>query len=119
MSGPSVSKLVEAIADCRSAGREIRIVGSHSKREWLPQLRDDQDLLHMREFGSGIIDYQPEELVLTAYAGTSIKDLQAEVIACKHPSTAVLFLTMSVSNCQLSCALASSDSSFIESSKSA
>ena len=69
--------LQDAVQRAYAAERPLRIVGSDSKRFLGPFAGGD--LLGIAEH-AGVIDYRPEELVVTARAWTPLKDL-AETIA--------------------------------------
>ncbi len=70
-------RLQDAVQRAYAAERPLRIVGSDSKRFLGPFASGDP--LSIVEH-AGVIDYRPEELVVTARAGTRLKDL-AETLA--------------------------------------
>jgi glycolate oxidase FAD binding subunit len=72
--------LCEAIRCAAEAGESLRIVGSGSKAFLTPDAENprgepDGGLLSVAEH-RGIIDYRPEELVLTARAGTPLAEIE-------------------------------------------
>ena len=60
--------IVDAVAAAAAQAHTLVIAGTGTKRDWLPQ-PGAGDLLAVGEH-TGIEDYQPEELVITARAGT-------------------------------------------------
>ena len=66
--------LIDAIQDAREGTNQLRIVGHGSKQQWLPA---PKALKNIQVEQQGIVDYQPEELVITAHAGTPLADLVA------------------------------------------
>ncbi len=71
--------VVAALADARAQGRKVEIRGGGTKAGIGTPDRDAL-ILDMTGF-SGVIDYDPPELVLTAYAGTPLADVMALVQA--------------------------------------
>lgn len=72
----SSDSLLEAVIGARDRGQAVAIVGSGSKA-FLAQTRSGEShgrLLSTEEH-SGIVDYRPDELVVTVRAGTSLKEL--------------------------------------------
>jgi glycolate oxidase FAD binding subunit len=76
------TRLVDAVRTARGAGQKLAIAGTGSKRDWLP-VQHGAQLLSVTEH-SGIIDYQPTELVVTARCGTLLKDLALELAQCSQ-----------------------------------
>jgi len=74
-------ELVAAIRDARGAGRKLEVVGAGTKRNYGRPL-DTSDVLDLSGL-SGIAAYEPEELVLTARAGTPLAEIEA-VLAERH-----------------------------------
>ena len=68
--------LVEAIRSAAENNRQIRIAGQGSKRFCLPEVGGE--MLSVEEH-SGIVAYEPAELVVTARAGTPLKELERVV----------------------------------------
>ncbi len=64
----------EQILKAASAGRKLRIRGGGTK-DWYGQAFDG-DILDTRAF-SGIVDYEPTELVITARCGTPLAEIEA------------------------------------------
>jgi glycolate oxidase FAD binding subunit len=74
----SVEDLAGMIADAAASGRKLEIVGGGTKAEvGAPR---EAERLDMTGF-SGVIDYDPAELVLTAGAGTPLAEIEALVAA--------------------------------------
>ncbi len=72
----SEEELAAIIAEAAANGRRLEIVGGASKAEvGAPR---DAEPLHMGAF-SGILDYDPAELVLTARAATPLAEIEAAV----------------------------------------
>lgn len=70
------ARIVDAVNAARSEQRRLTIAGSGSKRDWLAAAGGE--LLVTTEC-RGIISYDPAELVVTARAGTPIRDLVGEL----------------------------------------
>lgn len=66
-------QLADAVATAVAEQRRLRIVGHDSKQQWQWPNADAEplDLTHH----SGVIDYQPTELVITARGGTALAEL--------------------------------------------
>ena len=73
-------RLQLAVAECHRLSSSLAVVG-HGSKALLGPLKGD-DTLSTQSL-SGIIDYRPEELVVTAWAGTSLVEL-TEVLAEKR-----------------------------------
>ena len=72
----SVEELAGVIAEAAASGRRLEIVGGGTKAEvGAPR---EAERLDMTGF-SGVIDYDPAELVLTAGAGTPLAEIEALV----------------------------------------
>lgn len=69
-------RLLDAVASAASEQRRLAVSGSGSKRAWLPECGGE--MLSVLEH-RGIVDYQPGELVVTARAGTTLKELNLEL----------------------------------------
>lgn len=69
-------RLLALVADCLREGSTMAIVGHGSKARY--EVPDGEVRLSTSEH-SGIVDYRPEELVVTALAGTSLADLTSEL----------------------------------------
>lgn len=76
----SVQKFKDQILAARSAGSALQIRGGGTK-DWYGQLPHG-DILDTRTH-SGIIDYEPTELVITARCGTPLAEIEA-VLAERH-----------------------------------
>ena len=72
--GDAAQALVNAVADCRRQQASLAIVGHGSKSDRAALGGDTA--LTASEY-AGITDYRPEELVVSARAGTSLADLNA------------------------------------------
>ena len=68
--------LVNAVQSAAEEGRRIRVAGQGSKRFCLPEVGGE--MLSVEEH-SGIIEYEPAELVITARAGTPLRELERTV----------------------------------------
>lgn len=83
------AELAAAVAASRAHGAALYIKGGDSKRQWLGRNCDARELDVAGH--CGIVDYQPAELVVTARAGTRIRDLQrvlateGQTLACDPP----------------------------------
>jgi glycolate oxidase FAD binding subunit len=74
----SIEELAEVIAEAAASGRRLEIAGGGTKAEMgAPR---EAERLDMTGF-SGVIDYDPAELVLTAGAGTPLAEIEALVAA--------------------------------------
>ena len=72
---PDITQQLEAqVLAAKDSNTKLNIVGGNSKH-FLGR-EPEGELLNMSEH-SGIVDYQPVELVLTARAGTSLKEIEA------------------------------------------
>jgi len=70
------ARLLDAVNAARAHGHGLVISGSGSKSFLLPELEESAaSLLSVAEH-RGVIAYRPDELVLTARAGTPLRDLQ-------------------------------------------
>ncbi|MEM1402892.1 MAG: glycolate oxidase subunit GlcE [Pseudomonadota bacterium] len=69
--------LIEAVTAASKSGRPVRIIGNDSKRQLIGRLCE-ADVLSVSEH-RGIVDYRPDELVITARAGTPLAELEAVV----------------------------------------
>ena len=71
-------RLLAAVAECRRRKSSLAIVGHGSKARF--RAPTAETVLSTREH-SGIVDYRPEELVVTALAGTPIAELAGALAA--------------------------------------
>ncbi|MGD0189412.1 MAG: FAD-binding protein [Rhizomicrobium sp.] len=71
--------VIDAVAAARANGTTLEIVGAATKRAFGNPVRAD-DMLDVSGL-SGIISYEPEELVLSAKAGTRIAEIESAVRA--------------------------------------
>lgn len=71
----SAEELTQVIRDALAGQQKLSISGHGSKRQWLPTPPADAQMLCLAEY-SGVLDYQPQELVVTALAGTPVKELE-------------------------------------------
>ena len=77
----SADALVAMVADCRVAKRRLLIVGHGSKPRRIAANRlNDVEELSTCDY-RGILEYRPEELVITARSGTPLAELEAAVAA--------------------------------------
>jgi glycolate oxidase FAD binding subunit len=65
----------QAIASAREMGQRLSIVGTGSKSELTGDPNSGEGRLLSTVEHAGIVDYRPDELVVTARAGTSLKEL--------------------------------------------
>jgi glycolate oxidase FAD binding subunit len=72
----AAARIVEAVQSGRAEGQRLLLRGQASKRGWLAET--DGEFLETLEH-SGIVSYQPSELVVTVRCGTPLKDLIAEL----------------------------------------
>jgi glycolate oxidase FAD binding subunit len=72
----TIDQLVELIATASAEGRKLELRGGSSKAA-IGAARD-AEIVDMRNF-SGVVDYDPPELVLTVGAGTPLAEVQALV----------------------------------------
>lgn len=83
-------EFVDRIANARASGTSLYIQSGNSKRHWLGRAPEGQTLDASSH--SGVVDYQPSELVITARAGTTIAELTAvtanenQYLACEPPA---------------------------------
>jgi glycolate oxidase FAD binding subunit len=75
MEGDYSVELIEQVRAAASAGRRLRIVGGGSK-DFLGRVTADKDDLSVADH-RGILSYEPEELVVTARAGTPLVEIEA------------------------------------------
>ncbi|MGE5539262.1 MAG: glycolate oxidase subunit GlcE [Gemmatimonas sp.] len=71
----TLDELRDAVADAAASGRAIEVRGGGSKRALGRPVRADGTLSLDRL--SGVISYEPAELVLTAMAGTRLADIES------------------------------------------
>lgn len=71
-----IDELVELIADASASGTKLELRGGGSKA--VHGAERNSDIVDMRGF-SGVIDYDPPELVLTVGAGTPLDEVEALV----------------------------------------
>ena len=89
MSTDHSAGFIEQIRAAAAHQQRLQIKGHGSKAEWLP-LASGNDVLELSSH-TGILQYEPEELVLTARGGTSLADIDAvlagrqQMIACEPP----------------------------------
>ena len=89
MSADQTHWLIEQIKTAGQTQRRIIIQGHASKSSWLPVCSSD-GVLALGEH-SGILQYEPEELVITARGGTSLSEINAvlaehqQQLSCEPP----------------------------------
>ncbi|MGI9275574.1 MAG: glycolate oxidase subunit GlcE [Endozoicomonas sp.] len=86
---PDIShKIIDQVLTIRQDQSALNIIGGDSK-SFLGRTPAGSPL-HLREH-TGIVDYQPEELVITARAGTTLQEVeqtlsvQGQILACEPP----------------------------------
>ncbi|MXY05292.1 MAG: FAD-binding protein, partial [Gammaproteobacteria bacterium] len=72
MAEDRAARLIDAVRSAGADGRRLTLVGAGSKAP----PTDGGDSLAVAEH-AGVLDYRPEELVLTARGGTPLADIQA------------------------------------------
>ena len=72
----SSERIMAAVLDAGRDRRQIHVAGTGSKRTWLPTASGE--MLAMTEH-TGMVAYDPAELVVTVRSGTAIKELVAEL----------------------------------------
>ena len=72
-------EVVQQVLDARADKRQLLITGTGSKRQLLPAA--EPGIAQVIATTQGIIDYQPEELVVTVFAGTKISVLAQQLQA--------------------------------------
>jgi glycolate oxidase FAD binding subunit len=75
----SAAQVLELIAEAGAAGRRLEVVGGGTKRS-VGAVRDADAVLSLAKLDK-IVDYAPEELVLTAQPGVKLADLARLVAA--------------------------------------
>jgi len=75
----SAAEVLALVADANAAGRRLEVVGGGTKRS-IGAVTGAEAILSLAGLGK-VIDYAPEELVLTAQAGTKLSVLEALVAA--------------------------------------
>ncbi len=84
----SLAHMLEQVSDAVSESRLLCIVGGNSKSDIGHELIGDPVAVSGH---TGIVDYQPTELVVTVRAGTSLRELQEvlaeknQMLACESP----------------------------------
>ncbi len=84
--------IIQHVRDAAADGRKLMVSGTGTKRAWFADNRfeTDADMLCVTD-DSGIVAYQPEELVITARAGTPLRELEQllqqhnQMLACEPP----------------------------------
>lgn len=79
MFGDAATRLMDQIRSAAADKQRLLIQGHSSKRSWMAPARGD-DVLDLTAH-QGILQYQPEELVLTARAGTPIIEIEQTLAA--------------------------------------
>ena len=75
----TATEVLEFVADANAAGRRLEIVGGGSKRS-IGSVQTAEAVLSLAKLDK-VVDYAPEELVLTAQAGARLADLERLVAA--------------------------------------
>lgn len=97
-----LDQLIAIIADAMAAGTALSVNGSASKSGWGYAVADARMVTLDR--WAGIIDYQPEELILTVRAGTSMAEINAilaeknQMLGFEPPDPSVLFAQKDAGN---------------------
>ena len=82
MSADQNRLLIEQIRTAGENQRRLTIQGHASKSSWLPAASSDI-VLALGEH-SGVLQYEPEELVITARGGTSLSEINAVLAEHQH-----------------------------------
>lgn len=83
-----LAQLQEQVSDASSEGKPLCIVGGNSKHD--VGRESSGDPISLRNY-SGVVDYQPTELVITVRAGTTLTELKEilasenQMLACETP----------------------------------
>ena len=85
MSEQILNYLQEKVAHANQQGQVIRITGSGTK-DWFGN-KLQGEVLSTKEY-SGILSYQPDELVITVKSGTSLKEVE-EALAEKKSAICI------------------------------
>ena len=73
--------LVETLCTRLAAKEPVSVIGGGTKSFLAGRLKDEP--VSMQEH-SGIINYEPTELVLTAKSGTTLQEIEACLSDCRH-----------------------------------
>ena len=85
------AQMISSVKDAYASGQSLVISGQGSKGAWLPDAEMSAGGTLDVTGHSGIQAYQPEELVITARAGTSLEEINAmlaaegQMLACDPP----------------------------------
>src|SRR3981081_3375069 len=79
MRAPSEGEIVDAVREARARETPLQIVGNGTKRDFGRPI--EGDVLDVSGL-SGIVVYEPEELILTARPGTTLREVR-ETLAAK------------------------------------
>ncbi len=74
----AIDVLLEQVRAAAADRRPLRIIGGNSKQHFGRESPGEP--IHMREY-SGVVDYQPSELVITVRAGTTVAEVQDALAA--------------------------------------
>ena len=75
--------LLESVLQAVAAGQHLTVVGSGSKSFLLPRASVERSRMLSLSEHQGIVEYRPDELVLTARAGTRLKEIR-QVLAAQN-----------------------------------
>lgn len=91
MSADLTAQMISVVKDAYASEQSLVISGHGSKSAWLPSVADEAGGTLAVAGHSGIQAYQPEELVITARAGTSLEEIssvlaaEGQMLACDPP----------------------------------
>ena len=91
MAGDLSAEIIERVKDAYASEQSLLVAGHGSKTPWLPEIQQQASAVLDVTGHSGIQAYQPEELVITARAGTSLDEInqtlaaQGQMLACDPP----------------------------------
>lgn len=89
MSVDQANLFIEQVKSAAAENKRLVIQGHASKSNWLPAVHSDS-VLALREH-TGVLQYEPEELVITARGGTPLAEINAvlaerqQMLACEPP----------------------------------
>ena len=87
----SSDALLQAVTSAREAGQKLSIVGSGSKSSLTGDANSSEGRLLSTAEHRGIVDYRPDELVVTVRTGTPLKELnqtlarEGQMLGCEPP----------------------------------
>ena len=98
----NLNEMLSVIADAMADGTPLSVSGCASKSDWGYAIADARPVSVDR--WAGIIDYQPDELILTVRAGTPMTEINKtlanknQMLGFEPPDPSVLFAKTDISN---------------------